>query len=66
MNFAYIVTTFRLSVGDMETDDFGKGSPIKARAFLIWAIWLLGAFITNIVFLNFIIAVISDSYAKVM
>lgn len=55
-----------MSVGDMETDDFNKNDPGKAKSFLIWMIWLLAAIITNIIFLNFIIAVISDSYAKVM
>lgn len=82
-NFSYIVTTFRLSVGDMETDYFNEQTHTeehlghdsnslsenvnsKSLSFLIWIIWLIAAFITNIIFLNFIIAVISDSYTKVM
>ena len=65
-DFSYILTSFRLSIGDMETDSFAEDKPMEAKSFLIWVIWLIGAFITNIVFLNFIIAVISDSYAKVM
>ena len=68
-DFAYILTSFRMTIGDMETDTFGSDDPTKpnnAKSYLTWGIWLIGAFLTNIVFLNFIIAVISDSYAKVM
>lgn len=64
-NFSYLVTTFRMSVGDMETDEFNSNEPGEAKSFLIWIIWLIAAIITNIIFLNFIIAVISESYTKV-
>ncbi|CDW80874.1 UNKNOWN [Stylonychia lemnae] len=33
---------------------------------LSWIIWLIAVLILNIVFMNFIIAVISESYEKVM
>ena len=32
----------------------------------IWIAWILGVFFLNIILLNFIIAVISESYEKVM
>lgn len=68
---------FRLSVGDMETyyfhmkdinvdPDIESNAQWRPKAYFIWIVWLIAAFTTNIIFLNFIIAVISDSYAKVM
>ncbi len=58
------MTTYRLSLGDFELDPF-----TNQRDQLIgfsWALWMIGVFILNVMFMNFIIAVISESYEKVM
>ncbi|CDW75193.1 UNKNOWN [Stylonychia lemnae] len=55
---------FRISSGDFQLDDFhsqGNGLVI-----LTWLIWLIAVMTLYIVFMNFIIAVISESYERVM
>ena len=56
--------TYRLSLGDLE---FGNFTVQKSQliAFSIM-LWIIGVFILNVMFMNFIIAVISESYEKVM
>jgi len=56
--------SFRLSAGDFELDAYST-----QRTYLIlitWLIWIVGVVALNMVFMNFIIALISDSYARVM
>ena len=56
---------FRISSGDFAVDNYKDQYP----GFLVpltWTIWVIAVFILNIVFMNFIIAVISESYEKVM
>ena len=60
----YILFIFRTSLGDFEVDPF-KNLPTTSRL-IIWAFWLLVIFANTIVFLNFLIAVISDCYEQVM
>ncbi|CDW75032.1 UNKNOWN [Stylonychia lemnae] len=55
---------FRISSGDFQLDDYhnqGDGLVI-----FTWIIWLIAVMTLNIVFMNFIIAVISESYERVM
>jgi len=55
---------FRVSSGDFATENYKD-----QLGFLIpltWTLWIIAVFILNIVFMNFIIAVISESYEKVM
>ncbi len=62
--FGYFMTSYRLSLGDFELDPF-----TNQRDWLIifsWSLWMIGVFIMNVMFMNFIIAVISESYEKVM
>jgi hypothetical protein len=56
---------FRTSLGDFELDDYEDDSSMGIILFR-WFIWLTGVFILNVIFMNFIIAVISESYEKVM
>lgn len=56
---------FRTSLGDFDVDSFSSlpgGSIIIAA----WIIWLIAVIISNIIFMNFLIAVISESYEKIM
>ena len=58
------MATFRVSLGDNsivgEIADFPVGLSI-----LFWLVWLLCVIMSNIIFLNFIIAEASASYARV-
>ena len=67
----YYLMSFRTSLGDFDLDNFGttnETDEITSTEIVIlrWIIWILSVFVMNIVFMNFIIAVISESYEKVM
>mmetsp|Transcript_20332 Transcript_20332/g.19298 ORF Transcript_20332/g.19298 Transcript_20332/m.19298 type:complete len:105 (+) Transcript_20332:2226-2540(+) len=53
---------FRTSVGDFEVDNFKDSSSLL----VVWVSWFLTVFVLNIILMNFLIAVISESYARVM
>jgi hypothetical protein len=56
------MTTLRLSLGDF---DFGvlKGNKLnKHQHWLFWCIWVLMVIFSALIFLNFIIAEVSNSY----
>lgn len=61
----YILNTFNVSVGNF---DFGASMMLNGTAenYAYWVLWTLTLTMTNIIFLNFIIAEASNSYAKVM
>lgn len=61
---ANILNTFRLSLGDF---DFQQNAYLTtAEGVVVWIIFVLVLLISNIIFLNFIIAEASASYEKVM
>ncbi|CDW91442.1 wd-40 repeat protein [Stylonychia lemnae] len=61
---AYFLMAFRISSGDFQLDDYQKqGSTLVIFS---WILWILAVLTLNIVFMNFIIAVISESYERVM
>lgn len=65
--FANILTTMRLALGDF---DFGILSnpdrPLNSKQhILFWLVWCLMVAASSLVFLNFIIAEVSNSYGKV-
>ena len=60
----YILMAFRTSLGDFEVD--GYPGLQSYMIIVAWIIWILAVFILNVIFMNFIIAVISESYGKVM
>ncbi|CDW83104.1 wd-40 repeat protein [Stylonychia lemnae] len=63
--FGYFLMIFRISSGDFAVDNYkNQGSTLMIT--LSWTIWVIAVLILNIVFMNFIIAVISESYEKVM
>ena len=54
----------RLSIGDFDCIDTATKLP-KHENWIFWLIWLLAVIISNVVFLNFIVAEASASYSKV-
>jgi hypothetical protein len=60
---AFFVLALRQSVGDYDTSTLIEGSDYKA---LVWILWFLMIIVGNIVFMNFIIAVVSESYENCM
>jgi len=55
---------FRTSMGDFQVDNYH--SLTSVGTIFAWLVWLSGVMFMNIILLNFIIAVISESYEKVM
>ena len=53
----------RQSVGDYDSSTLVSGSQFKI---LVWIVWFLIMIVGNIVFMNFIIAVVSESYENCM
>jgi hypothetical protein len=51
-------------MGDFALIEASKGLP-KQEGNLFWILWIIGVIITNIVFLNFVVAEASNSYVKV-
>ncbi|CDW84834.1 wd-40 repeat protein [Stylonychia lemnae] len=62
--FGYYLMIFRISAGDFTTDNYKDQS--QYLIILTWIVWIIAVIILNIIFMNFIIAVISESYEKVM
>jgi len=62
--FAYWFSTFNVSLGNF---DFDPSTQLNSQAenIMYWVLWCITLIVTNIVFLNFIIAEASESYAKV-
>ncbi len=60
--FSYIVMAFRTSIGDYTFDNY-KATVMKQET---WIVWLALMIIGNVVFMNFIIAVVNDSYSQSM
>lgn len=61
---AFFVIVLRQSIGDYDSSSITGGS--KDLSILAWFLWLLILIIGNIVFMNFIIAVVSESYESCM
>ena len=62
--FGYILMSFRTSTGDFEIDEYQNLD--SSLIIVAWIIWIFAVLILNVIFMNFIIAVISESYEKVM
>jgi hypothetical protein len=58
MSFVY---SFRLSMGDTNTDNFEKVTQPVA----IWILFILCGLITNVVMLNILISIIGGSYERI-
>lgn len=64
-NFAFYVLALRESIGDYDTSTLVGGSDPNFKV-LLWLIWFVIIFVGNVVFMNFIIAVVSESYENCM
>ncbi|CDW71337.1 UNKNOWN [Stylonychia lemnae] len=62
--YHYLAQCSKLSTSDFQLDDFHKQDQLLV--IFTWIIWIIAVLILNIVFMNFIIAVISESYERVM
>lgn len=59
----YFITTFRMSMGDF---DFDPTTYINyGENVIFWIIWTASVVMSTIVFLNFIIAEVGNSYQKI-
>jgi len=71
---SYVVHTWRNSVGDINapvyTEWLAKGEKSPGVAYLmtglIWFMWWLKQYINMIIMLNFLIAIVSQSYEDIM
>jgi hypothetical protein len=62
---AFFVIVLRQAIGDYDTSSIIEGTRGDFKI-LAWLFWLLILIIGNIVFMNFIIAVVSESYESCM
>lgn len=60
-----MMTTLRLSLGDFDFGMLTEGDLNKKQHILFWSVWLLIVFFSSLIFLNFIIAEVSNSYQGV-
>jgi len=63
-----VLTTLRLSLGDFSPDFMliqTNNVAFKAEHILFWIVWVVMVIFSALIFLNFIIAEVSESYAKV-
>jgi len=65
---AYYTMALRTAIGDNEMSQYLSGyeSGGESHLTLVWIIWLFIVIIGNIVFMNFIIAVVNESYENCM
>lgn len=54
---------FRTSIGDYNLDNYANNSDFKI---LSWLVWFIIMIIGNVIFMNFIIAVVNESYENCM
>jgi len=61
--FSYLLMAFRTSIGDNDMENYQGASGV---ALPVWIAWSALMIIGNVVFFNFIVAVVSESYEKSM
>ena len=61
---AYFIIALRQSIGDYDTSSIIDGT--DDYKILAWLLWFLILIVGNVVFMNFIIAVVSESYENCM
>ena len=60
---AFYLLAIKTSIGDFDPDTLFKNSQFKILAWLLWFVILI---VGNIVFMNFVIAVVGSSYENCM
>lgn len=61
---AFFILALRQSIGDYDTSSLIDGT--DNFKILAWLVWFLILIVGNVVFMNFIIAVVSESYENCM
>jgi hypothetical protein len=64
-NFIFFIMSMRESIGDFDTDTMTNPSATNFPI-LAWFLWFIVMLVGNIVFMNFVIAVVGESYEKCM
>jgi hypothetical protein len=64
IHIAEFIWTLRVSLGDFAAIEASRGLP-KAENYMFWISWYIIVIVTCVIFLNFIVAEASASYAKV-
>ena len=64
-DFIFFIMSMRESIGDFDTDTFTNPDSTDLPL-LSWILWFIVMLVGNVVFMNFIIAVVSESYEKCM
>jgi hypothetical protein len=59
----YFVIALRESIGDYDTASYSQNTDYKIIG---WIVYLMVMFLGNVIFMNFIIAVVSQSYENCM
>jgi hypothetical protein len=59
----YFAIALRQSLGDYDTASFAKNSDYDI---LTWLVWLIVMMVGNVIFMNFLIAVVGQSYENCM
>jgi len=62
--FQKFIYMFRIALGDFQVSGFKLEQP--ASLITTWIVWFIFVIINSIIFLNFLIAVVSDVFAQVM
>jgi hypothetical protein len=65
-HFSFVIVTLRKSLGDnkiISYNDYLDGG-VPSTSSLTWLVWLMIMVVGNVVFVNFIVAVVSESYKK--
>jgi hypothetical protein len=67
-HFSYFIIALRTSLGDNEIGDYSDylDGDVPSTSSLTWLVWLLIMVVGNVIFMNFIVAVVSESYEKCM
>lgn len=65
-DFGYALLALESALGEFDDIESFYTSSSTSILYLKWFVWLLSVFLCLIVFMNFIIAVISESYEKSM
>ena len=65
---SFFTMVLRTAIGDNEMDHYlsGHEKGQEGHLTLVWILWLLIILVGNIVFMNFIIAVVNESYESCM
>jgi hypothetical protein len=65
-SMSHFIFSYRNSLGDYDLEHFNSLYEHPAVYWACWATWYLVTFLNVMVFLNFLIAVISEQYTEVM